>query len=126
MLAMAQRMTVGPISLTGHQLEDVLDAIVAAANEPEMNRPLCVVTPNIAHLHYAARNTRVAAAFDSAQVSLPDGWPIAWALRWRYNYGRARVTGSDLSPRSWNWRSARDCRFAFWAVPTLRWKPLIR
>lgn len=57
-----------------------------------------VVTPNVAHLRELENNPRFRAAYERADLVLPDGWPIVAAMRLLGAEARTRVTGSDLVP----------------------------
>lgn len=58
---------------------------------------LSVITPNIFHLNLATKDPSLATDFNGADVRVPDGWPIAAALRAFYGYKGGRIAGSDLS-----------------------------
>lgn len=86
--------TVGPLKITTSDRESVIDEIISAASD---HRFLSVITPNASHLQMALDSPETARLFAEADVSLPDGWPIAWLLKKFSGDQRGRITGSDLS-----------------------------
>ncbi len=61
------------------------------------SHPVRVVTPNIFHLHLASIDPEVTHAVNSAEIVIPDGWPVSLALRIFEGDRRGRMTGSDLA-----------------------------
>lgn len=92
----ADRMDIGPITLTRHTEEEVIAAVIS---HPSGLPTLSVVTPNIYHLHLAREHGAVAAAIRDADISIPDGWPIAFLSRRLHADRRGRMAGSDISMR---------------------------
>jgi N-acetylglucosaminyldiphosphoundecaprenol N-acetyl-beta-D-mannosaminyltransferase len=91
-----QRVSIGDITCDAVDYQEAVDQI---DDYVRSGRPHLVLTPNIAQVRQASRMPDVAAAYRSASMSTPDGWPIAAALRvlaGRRHQGR--VTGSDLTP----------------------------
>ena len=93
--------TTGRIAI-GHISCDAVDyreAVRQIDGFVRSRRPHLVLTPNIAQVRQASRMPEVAAAYRSASMSTPDGWPIAAALRvLARRRHQGRVTGSDLTP----------------------------
>lgn len=64
-------------------------------------RPRLVLTPNIAHVYQATRESAVQAAYERADLATPDGWPLVSALKLMRDDRSVpleRVTGADLTP----------------------------
>jgi N-acetylglucosaminyldiphosphoundecaprenol N-acetyl-beta-D-mannosaminyltransferase len=57
-----------------------------------------VVTPNIHHVAMLRRGGGFQDAYDAAAMVLPDGAPVALALRLMTGREQSRVTGADLLP----------------------------
>ena len=55
-----------------------------------------VITPNLEYLREYQLDEEVRAAFDDAELVLPDGTPLLWASRLKREPLPARVAGSDL------------------------------
>jgi len=56
-----------------------------------------VITPNIQHLDVLNSNPDAEKVLNSADFIVPDGWPVALALRLIYGDKRGRIAGSDLA-----------------------------
>jgi len=55
-----------------------------------------VVFPNLFLVTEARRNPSYRSALNSAQLSLADGTPVVWALRWLGHRAASRVSGPDM------------------------------
>lgn len=86
----------GALSFTRDSVATVLEK-VSTHIEGGSTEVLSIITPNIFHLNLAAQDTALAAAFNGADIRVPDGWPIAAALRILGGYKGGRIAGSDLS-----------------------------
>jgi len=57
-----------------------------------------VVTPNVDHIIQVVKNPFLAQIYENAVLSLADGMPVLWAMRFlRKKFGE-KVSGSDLMP----------------------------
>ena len=74
------------------QAEAVEEICRAAAGD----EPFFVVTPNLSHLSLLQRDAGFRAAYDQADLSLPDGWPVVRLMHLHGRTDAVRVTGSDL------------------------------
>lgn len=86
----------GRLQFTPHTADQTVKLVVANAAQAGTS-PLSVVTPNIQHVHLANKSDTVARSINAADVVLPDGWPLAAALRYFHADSRGRVPGSDLA-----------------------------
>ena len=77
-------------------LDEVVDAIVDRAQG--RTAPTVVITANIQHIAIASRDADFRALLSSADVLVPDGWPVVSGLRLLGNRGSNRITGADLFP----------------------------
>ena len=73
---------------------------------------LTVVTPNIQHLQLAGRDPAMLTALNSADFVVPDGWPLAAALRIIYHDRRGRIAGADLASAVLQGAAAQHVRVA--------------
>jgi len=74
-------------------LQDFLDRIFDWSSRRE-SRYVCLV--NVHSLVTAKRNPSMGLALEGSDANLPDGWPVAWALR-RLAWNRQqRVSGPEL------------------------------
>lgn len=86
----------GPLRFTSHTSAEAVELVVANCERVDAS-PMSVVTPNIQHVYLAETDALLARAVNAADVILPDGWPLAAALRHFYSDQRGRVAGSDLT-----------------------------
>lgn len=76
--------------------DQAVSAVLSLALDPLSRR--YVVTPNIQHVVALERNTAFRDAYAGADLVLPDGAPVAAALRAASSAPQTRVTGADLMP----------------------------
>ncbi len=55
-----------------------------------------VITPNLHHIHLLRRDASLLPLYQSADLLLPDGWPVAWMLSRVAGSDVERIAGSDL------------------------------
>lgn len=82
-----------------HTMPSSLQAAVATIVEMARGeKPYLVVTPNIAHVKQVETCPTLQQAYDRADFSPPDGWPVVSAIRHlsRGKLDSERVPGSDL------------------------------
>lgn len=87
------RVRYGAVAVDGLAFDDVLEVLHGrlAAGYGGV-----VVTPNTDHLVRARRNPEIAAVYEQATLSLPDGVPLVWMARLLGLPVREKVSGSDL------------------------------
>lgn len=74
------------------------EIISRVSNARESGERLRVVTPNIFHLHLAEKQADFASIVNSAELVVPDGWPVVASLkRADPDYSWRRIAGSDLT-----------------------------
>jgi len=88
------KLQIGALTLTPDSRDEVISRVCSSSAG---GRVVSVVTPNVFHLYLAEKDPAVASAIQSADISIPDGWPVAYLLSRRYGYANGRITGSDLS-----------------------------
>ncbi len=71
-----------------------------------LNQPSLVVTANVDHVNTLARDKQLARAYDTANLRLIDGAPLAWLARVISRRSVKRHTGADLLPLCAKWSSA--------------------
>jgi N-acetylglucosaminyldiphosphoundecaprenol N-acetyl-beta-D-mannosaminyltransferase len=76
--------------VTFSQALDAVGALVAAG------RGGIVFTPNVDHVVIADHDERFSRAYDTVDLSLPDGMPILWASRLLGRPLPEKISGSDL------------------------------
>ena len=88
---------VGPVRVHDLDFDPAAQEILRLAETSGGERAV-VVTPNGQHLDLLRRDRALMAAYQRAELVLPDGWPIVLAMKWRGAKAGARVTGADLLP----------------------------
>lgn len=91
-----ERGRVGRADVDCVTFDEAVESVVALAADPHARR--YVVTPNIQHVVELERNAAFRDAYANADLVLPDGAPVALALRATTRSRQSRVTGSDLMP----------------------------
>ncbi len=91
------RVTLGGAVIDPLDAGDALELICRPSAERE--EAFVVVTPNISHIAMLERDGDFRASYSRADLVLPDGFPIALAVRWFTGREVHRVTGADLLPR---------------------------
>lgn len=86
----------GALSFSGESASGVLSKISEHIDDGS-TEPMTVITPNIFHLKLASKDRMLAELFNLADIRVPDGWPVAAALRLFSAYKGGRIAGSDLS-----------------------------
>lgn len=90
------RFALGHALIHRDSLEEVAQEVVRLAARAV---PAMVVTPNADHLVNLERDPALRAAYERADLVLPDGMPVVWASRLLGTPVKERVAGSDLMPR---------------------------
>lgn len=72
------------------------EAVAAVCDAAALGRGFVVVTPNLAHLSLLQRDPAYRARYATADLALPDGWPVVAMLRVHGVRDAERVAGSDL------------------------------
>ena len=93
---MLEPLTFGPLQFTSHTAVEAVELVVRNSKGHDVTA-LSVVTPNIQHVYLANKDESIANSLNSADIILPDGWPLAAALRHFHSDRRGRVPGSDLT-----------------------------
>lgn len=97
-LSVAKRVRVGNLDIDPVTTEAALARILYYARRPASSTAV-VVTPNIQHVVQAEDDADFAHACNSADLVLPDGWPVVAVMRRVGDWQGGRVAGSDLAPR---------------------------
>lgn len=84
------------VSVDNLSFEDALDRIIALSRG---DRPRYVVTPNVDHVMRMEKDARFREAYAGAALVLTDGMPLVWAAKLLGTPVKAKVSGSDLTPR---------------------------
>jgi N-acetylglucosaminyldiphosphoundecaprenol N-acetyl-beta-D-mannosaminyltransferase len=89
--------TVGATHVHPLSIDEAVVAVCGLATQPS-SLPAVVFTPNIQHVVLCQRDASFRAAYDEADLVLPDGWPVAAAVRWLHGVRSTRTPGSELLP----------------------------
>lgn len=79
------------------RMDEAVRRVMAWINEPPGSCRY-VVTPNVDHTVMLQEHDGLRAAYDHADLVLPDGYPVVWASRILGKTLPERVAGSDLVP----------------------------
>ncbi|MBA8931741.1 N-acetylglucosaminyldiphosphoundecaprenol N-acetyl-beta-D-mannosaminyltransferase [Kutzneria viridogrisea] len=88
---------VGPVRVHDLDFRAAAEEVLRLA-EAEAGERSVVVTPNGQHLDLLRTSANLRKAYESAELVLPDGWPVVLAMKWRGATAGVRVTGADLLP----------------------------
>src|SRR5581483_6912843 len=88
------------------RMEDAVRRIVVMARTPGPCR--YVVTPNLDHSMQLQSNPALRRAYADASLVIADGWPVVLASRLFGDPLPARVTGSDIVPRTFESLSPQE------------------
>lgn len=86
----------GMLTFTDDSTMSIIDKIIHHV-EQGPGTLLTLITPNIFHLNLATKDKALAQVLNNADIRVPDGWPVAAALRVFSGYRGGRIAGSDLS-----------------------------
>lgn len=86
----------GVLTFTDDSTTSVIEKIIHHV-EQGPTALMTLITPNIFHLNLATKDKVLAQTFNNADIRVPDGWPVAAALRAFSGYRGGRIAGSDLS-----------------------------
>jgi len=75
--------------------EEAVDAICTAAAG---GRGFVVTNPNLSHLSRLKRDPQYRALYDTADLSIPDGWPVVRMLHLHGATRAERLVGTDVLP----------------------------
>jgi len=81
------------VGITACSLPEAVDAIELWIKRRERG---VVCFANVHVVETASRDRELAEALAEAELVLPDGAPVAWALRWLYGERAIRVPGADV------------------------------
>ncbi|WP_282597434.1 WecB/TagA/CpsF family glycosyltransferase [Rhodococcus sp. DMU1] len=73
-------------------LQDVVEEITQSDSDVWR----VVITPNLHHIYLLRQDKSLVGLYASADLLLPDGWPVAWMLSRASGMGVDRIAGSDL------------------------------
>jgi N-acetylglucosaminyldiphosphoundecaprenol N-acetyl-beta-D-mannosaminyltransferase len=89
-------MTRVQLALTAVDPLSPTEAVTTICDAAEAGRGYVVVTPNLAHLSLLSRDPDYRAVYATADLSLPDGWPVVAMARVHGAADAVRVAGSEL------------------------------
>lgn len=91
------RVPLGRIHVTPLTFDAALERLVALKQTAEAQ---IIVTPNIAHVWQAEKESALIEVYERSALAPPDGWPVVSSLRHLLARGTPveRVTGADLLP----------------------------
>jgi N-acetylglucosaminyldiphosphoundecaprenol N-acetyl-beta-D-mannosaminyltransferase len=75
---------------------DFIEEIVRLANKDECSEYICVA--NVHMLVETYRDKAFAKVVNNALITMTDGIPLTWGLRWLHGIRQERVAGMDLMP----------------------------
>jgi N-acetylglucosaminyldiphosphoundecaprenol N-acetyl-beta-D-mannosaminyltransferase len=101
-----QRVKLFGVEIDCVRLDDAVRRILVMARTPGECR--YVVTPNLDHSMQLQTNPALRRAYADASLVIADGWPVVLASRLFGDPLPARVTGSDIVPRTFEAVSVRD------------------
>ncbi|MBM3211846.1 WecB/TagA/CpsF family glycosyltransferase [Candidatus Gottesmanbacteria bacterium] len=59
-------------------------------------KPVAIFTPNPEIVNFARKNISFRKIVNSAQINIPDGWGIVWALKKLFHYSIHKISGADF------------------------------
>jgi N-acetylglucosaminyldiphosphoundecaprenol N-acetyl-beta-D-mannosaminyltransferase len=89
--------TVGATRVNALSIDEAVDTVCRLA-EIGADHPAVVFTPNIQHIVLCSHDASFRAAYDEADLVLPDGWPVAVAIRLLHGVRTTCTPGSELLP----------------------------
>lgn len=73
-----------------------LEESVQSITQGSFDRWQVVITPNLHHIYLLRQDEALLDLYKSADLLLPDGWPVAWMLARTSRMNVERIAGSDL------------------------------
>lgn len=85
------------IPITTSSEDDILKNVKDFLNSPVSgSNPLVIFTPNPEIIESAQSDPSLKKILQEADIALPDGWGVVWALRLRLRVKITRITGADM------------------------------
>lgn len=87
------------IRIRGEQMSfarKTLQEVVEEITQSDSDRWRIVITPNLHHIYLMRQDKSLVDLYTSADLLLPDGWPVAWMLSRASGTDVGRIAGSDL------------------------------
>ncbi len=91
------KVNLGLLQVDSVDYDFVIEQITSNLNISKV--PKILITPNAGQLNTVAANDQIKEIYQTADLSLIDGWPIAVAAKIAGKQKVKRVTGSDLIPK---------------------------
>ncbi len=90
--------TVLGIPITISNSDDILEEVIQGLNRQRKipGQVITIFTPNPEIVAYAQNEEKFKEIVVSAQINIPDGWGISWALRRLYDRNVPRLSGVDF------------------------------
>lgn len=91
-----------PLRIRGNQVSFDVRSLNEVTDEISRSNPdawRTVITPNLHHIHLLRQDPSLLDIYRSADLLLPDGWPVAWMLSRVAGADVDRIAGSDLLER---------------------------
>jgi len=84
------------VNITTDAKKDILETVAAYLSEDAKKSALVIVTPNPEQLMYASTDPEFTKLLNRADIALPDGVGIVWAMKFLLGIPLVRISGIDF------------------------------